>query len=139
MKAHTHYNTPISATPWMRRIVLGLATSLALLATIIGLIYALGFSVSTTRPTADRAVRIPSQRLIANCRLCRDEALAAQVKAAAQPDRVVPAVHTTISGLIANCRACRDDALGANQARLPAAGGGTVFSQLDDPRRPGPR
>jgi hypothetical protein len=139
MKTQTHDTTPITRMAWVRRYGVALAAALALAATIIGLLYALGFSVSTTRPAADRAVRTPTQRLMANCRPCRDEALAAQINPAAQLVRVAPAVHTTIGGLIANCRACRDEALGAHQASLPTADGGTVFSQLDDPRRPGPR
>jgi hypothetical protein len=138
MKTQTHYTTPIRLMPWIRRYWVALAAALVLGATIIGLFYALGFSVSTLRPAADRAIRIPTQGLMANCRACRDEALAAQVKAA-QPVRVAPAVHPTTGGLIANCRLCRDEALGANQASLSTAEGGTVFSQLDDPRRPGPR
>jgi hypothetical protein len=139
MKTHSHYTTPITLTPWVRRYGAALAAALALVATIIGLLYALGFSVSTIRPAADRAVRIPTQRLVANCRPCRDETLAAQINPAAQPVRVAPAVHTTTRALITNCRPCRDEALGANQASLPTADGGSVFSQLDDPRRPGPR
>jgi hypothetical protein len=139
MKTQTHYTTPITLTPWLRRYRAMLAAALVLVATIIGLLYALGFSVSTTRPTADRAVRTPTQSLIANCRPCRDEARAEQINPAAQPVRVAPAVHTTIGGLITNCRPCRDEVLGVNQASLQKADGGTVFSQLDDPRRPGPR
>jgi hypothetical protein len=139
MKTQTHYTTPITLTLWIRRYRTALVAALVLGATIVGLLYALGFSVSTPPAAADRAVRTPTQRLIANCQPCRDEALAAQVKAAAQPVRVAPAVHTTIGGLIANCRACRDEVLGANQASLSKAEGATVFSQQDDPRRPGPR
>jgi hypothetical protein len=139
MKTQTHYTTPITLTLWIRRYGTALAASLALAATMIGLLYALGFSVPTTRPAADQAVAAPAQGLLSNCRACRDEALAAQVNPAAQPVRVAPAVHTTMGGLIANCRPCRDEALGAHQASLSTAAGGTVFSQLDDPRRPGPR
>jgi hypothetical protein len=139
MKAHNDYNTPITATPWMPRIVVGLAASEALVATIIGLLYLLGFSVSTTQSAADRAVRIPTQGLMLNCRPCRDEVLAAQIKPAAKSVRVAPAVHTTMGGLIANCRPCRDEALGANQASLPRADGGTGLSQSEDPRSPSPR
>jgi hypothetical protein len=139
MKTQTDYTTPITLTLWIRQYRTALVAVLALVATIIGLLYALGFSVSTPRPAADHAVRTPTQGLIANCQPCRDEALAAQVKAAAQPVRVAHAVHTTIGGLIANCRACRDEVLSANQASLCTAEGATVFSQQDDPRRPGPR
>lgn len=139
MKTQTHYTTPLRLTSWVRRYGVALAAALVLMATIVGLLYALGFSLSTPRPAAERAVRTPTRRLIANCRVCRDEALAAQINPAAQPVRVAPAVHTTIGGLIANCRSCRDEALGADQARLPMADGGSIFSQLDDPRRPGPR
>jgi hypothetical protein len=80
-----------------------------------------------------------TQHLMANCRPCRDEALAAQIKVAAQPIQAAPAVHTTTHALIMNCRPCRDEALDANQASLRTAEGGTVFSQLDDRRGPGPR
>jgi hypothetical protein len=139
MKTQTHYTTPTTLTPWVRRYGVALAAALVLGATIVGLLYALGFSVSTPRPAADRAVGTPAQGLMANCRACRDEALAAQVNSAAQPVRVARAVHTTIGGLIANCRACRDEVLGANQANFSTAEGATVFSQQDDPHRPGPR
>ena len=139
MKTQTHYTTRLTLMPWVRRYGTALVAALALVATIIGLLYALGFSLSTTRPAADRAVRTPTQRLMANCQICRDEALAAQINPAAQPVRVAPAVHITTGGLIENCRPCRDEALGANQASLLSADGGTVFSQLEDPRRHGPR
>lgn len=139
MKTQTDYTTLTTLTPWVRRYGVALAAALVLGATIVGLLYALGFSVSTPRPVADRPVRTSTQGLMANCRPCRDEALAAQVKMAAQPVRVAPAVHTTGGGLIANCRPCRDEVLGANQANFSTVEGGTAFSQLDDPRRPGPR
>jgi hypothetical protein len=139
MKTHSHYTTPITLMPWVRRYRVALGASLALVATIIGLLYVLGFSASTPRPAADRALRTPTQQLMATCRACRDEALAAQIKVAAQLDRVVRVVHTTTHARIVTCRPCRDEALGANQASLRTADGGTVFSQLDDRRGPGPR
>ncbi len=139
MKTHSHYTTPIRMRPWVRRYGVALAACLALVATSIGLLYALGFSMSITPPAADRALRTPTQHLIATCRPCRDEALAAQIKVAAQPIQVAPAVQTTTRARIVNCRPCRDEALGVNQASLRTADGGTVFSQLDDRRGPGPR
>lgn len=139
MKIYTQYITPIALTPSVRRYRVALAAALALLVMIIGLLYVPGFSLSTTRPPAEHAVESPPQGLLAICRSCRDEVLAAQSKVAAQPVRVAPAVHTTTRALITNCRPCRDEALGANQASLATTEDSTGFSQLNDPRRSGPR
>ena len=139
MKAHTHYTTPIATTPWVRRHRAVLAASVALVVTAIGLLYTLGFSVPAMLPVADGTDGATTRRLIANCRACRDEALAAQINLAAPPAPAPPVVHRMMRSLISNCRACQDEVLGASQVSLQTADAGQLSLRLDDPRRLGPR
>jgi len=100
------------------------------------------FALSQRTPAAAITARGPTNHpLIAQCRPCQDEVLAArQGSALSTPQAAQPTMTSSgARALITNCRSCRDEALGANQASPQTADGGTIFSHLNDPRRPGPR
>ena len=119
MKAQTHYTTPITATPWMRWGIRALA-ALFVLVVIVALVYALGLFGQPSQSGTNSGVSAPAHTLVANCRVCRDEALAAR-----QPGQALIGSSTTTAAigarahaLISNCRACRDEALWANRTDL---------------------
>jgi hypothetical protein len=120
MKPQTFAPTPIAAKGRSYASVTLLAGLLVLAAILIG--SSVLFSqrppaaASDTRSTA-------AHTLIANCRACRDEALAgrqgltAASGRSARPGVVGAAAHV----LIANCRACRDEALAGRQGFASAS------------------
>src|SRR6266511_5828910 len=136
MKAQPSTPTQIANNGRLRAITVMFAGLLVLAVAIVGGVFALSQRTPATAITAHGPT---NHSLIAHCRACRDEALAAQSNVAAQPVQVAPAGHTTTHTLITNCRACRDEALGAGQASFTMAEGGAMFLPLDDPHQPGPR
>jgi hypothetical protein len=122
----------------LRAIVILFAGLLVLAAAIIGSI----FAFSRGAPTAEISARTPSNHLlIAHCRPCQDEALAARQGAGLAGEQ--PSLSSVVSSpphtLTINCRACRDEVWGASQASFSAIDRHIALSQLDDTRGPGPR
>jgi hypothetical protein len=120
MKPQTFESTPIAAKGRSHASVTPLAGLLVLAAILIGG----GVLFSQRPPAAASDTRsTAAHTLIANCRACRDEALAerqgltAASERSARPGVVGTAAHT----LIANCRACRDEALAARQGFASAS------------------
>jgi hypothetical protein len=138
MNAHQSTPTQIATTGRSRAIVVMFAGLLILAAAVIGSFFAL----SPRTPAAEISAHGPANHLlIAHCRPCQDEALAARqtvdlAAGRAAPSTVVGAPH---HALITNCRICRDEALGASQASFRVADSDAMFLPLDDPRQSGPR
>lgn len=74
MKAQHTNTTPTMTPAWGRQSVVALTVLIALVVIGIGLVYAPRLF---SRTTADTTVRSVAQPFIANCRICRDEALGA--------------------------------------------------------------
>ena len=120
MKAHVSTLTQPTNKSRSRTILAMSAGLVVLAAAIIGAVLALGQHTRTPAITSHASADRP---LIASCRVCADEALAARQGAvpnaahAPQP----AAADTNARPLIAYCRACADEALAARQPSVPAS------------------
>jgi hypothetical protein len=149
MKARTHYTTPITETPWMRRGRRALVALLVLVVGSLSLITALRLSAT---PTAAIPAASTRPAPIGACQACRDEWLAAMQPShvriaptpagsalrAAAPAPVLPA--TRQQGAVA--RVFRDEVLGADQANLSSitlSAGVSLQAQQEHLRQLGPR
>jgi len=141
MKAQTHYTTPITATPWMRWGMRALAGLLVLAVVIVGLVYALGLFGQPSQSRTNGGVGAPARTTITNCRVCRDEALAARQpgQALTGPVKATTPIRTPTGTLISSCRVCRDETLGANHADLITTALVVLHVEPSDPRQIGPR
>jgi hypothetical protein len=142
MKTHTHYTTPITLAPWVRR---GTA---ALVAVSIGLFYALSPSLNHT---ASAPAASAARQRIASSRVFQDEVLGADqanlafmtsntsASANRQPSQAVRALAARKR--IASSRVFQDEVLGADQLNMAAlaAPSGAFPQPMDDLRRAGPR
>ena len=119
MKAQLSTPTPIANTGRSRTIVVLFVGLLVLAVAIIGSVLAL----SQRTPAAEIAARGPANHaLIAHCRVCQDEALAARQGLGLAGEWAAPSVvaATPSRALMINCQVCRDEALGAAQASAPS-------------------
>ena|SRR5436309_2970384 len=119
MKPQTFESTPIAAKGRSHASVTLLAGLLVLAAILIGGV----FLFSQRPPAAASDTRsAAAHTLIANCRACRDEALAAHQGFASASSQVARPVVASVGAraLIANCRICRDEALGSAVTNLSA-------------------
>src|SRR5262245_47349090 len=105
---------------------------------IVGAARVLSQRAQAPQITSGAAAQRP---LIAYCRVCGDEALAAHQPSMPASARAAKPAPTgfSVRSLITNCRACRDEALAGTQASFGTVDSRTVFLQLDDPHQPGPR
>ena len=124
MNAQQSTSTQIADTRRSRTIMIIFAGLLVLAVAIIGSVLALSQRAST----ADIVARGPTNHLlIAHCRACQDEALAARqgVGLAGEQAWLPSVVRLPPHALITNCRVCRDEVWGGiqvlRQAGQPAA------------------
>lgn len=139
MRVPTKYTTPVAPTAWVLWGVRALAVLLGVGVVIAGVLYTLGQSPSGRAPADGESA--PARGLIANCRVCRDEALAAQqpAQAKSEPTSLATSLSPQAPALITTCRVCRDEALGSNQAYLTTPAHLALLPQPTDPRQHGPR
>jgi hypothetical protein len=138
MNAHPSTPTQIATTGRARAIVILFAGLLVLAAAIVGSVFVLGQGTPAATITARGQT---NHLLIAHCRPCQDEALAAGQGAGLAREQAAPSIviGAPPRALTTNCRPCRDEALAGTQASFGMVDGGTIFSQLDDPHQSGPR
>ncbi len=138
MNAQPSTPTQTATTGRARAIVKLFAGLLILAAAIVSGV----FMLSQRTPAAAITARVPTNHpLIAHCRPCQDEALAAWQGAGLAREQAAPSIviGAPPRALITNCRPCRDEVLAGTQASLGMVDSGTIFPQLDDPHHSGPR
>jgi hypothetical protein len=120
MKAHVSTLTQPTNKSRSRTILTMSAGLVVLAAAIISAVLAL--SQHTRTPTI-RSHASAARLLIASCRVCADEALAARQPSAPNAESATQrtAVVTNARPLITYCRACADEALAARQQSAPAS------------------
>ena len=118
MKAQT--STLTHATSRSRTILVMIAGLVVLAAAIIGAVLALSQRARAPQITSGAAAQRP---LIAYCRVCADEALAARQSFVPNAGRATQpaAADTNARPLIVTCRVCADEALAAHQPSMPAS------------------
>jgi hypothetical protein len=120
MKAHVSTLTQPTNKSRSRTILVMIAGLVVVAAAIIGAVFALNQRMRapgiTSRTSAHRT-------LMAYCRVCADEALAARQLAApnAEPATQPAAAGINARPLIASCRVCADEVLAARQPSVPAS------------------
>ena len=103
------------------RTILAMVAGLIVLAVaIVGAALVLSQRARAPQITSGAAAHRP---LIANCRVCADEALAARQSFVPNAGRATQpaAADTNVRPLIVTCRVCADEALAAHQLSLPAS------------------
>ena len=139
MKPQTFESTPIAAKGRSHASVTSVAGLLVLAAILIGG----GVLFSQRPPAAASDTRsAAAHTLIANCRACRDEALAARQSLTAASSHVARPVVASVGAraLITNCRVCRDEARGSAVTNLSATDSSlTLPAPAELFRRNGPR
>jgi hypothetical protein len=141
MKAYSNYTMPVGTAAWVRR---G-AALLVFAALMLGLMLTVRANSQLTEPiSSGSSSAYQSTGLIAACRACRDEWVAAQAaqRAVAVPARQPRAASVVSSSRaaspIGSCRACRDEWIAAQSPRMPTAG--MTFDQPEELlRTSGPR
>jgi len=119
MKAQTSTLTQSTNNNRSHTILVLIAGLVVLAAAIIRAVFAINQRTRASEITSRASAQRP---LIANCRVCADEALAARQGVApnAGPATQPVAAVSNARPLIATCRVCADEALAARQRPLPA-------------------
>jgi hypothetical protein len=125
LKAQTSTLTQTRNTSRSRRILVLIAGLVVLAAAIIGAVLALNQRVRAPEITSRASAY---RQLIAYCRVCADEALAARQGVVPSAGRATQSVAANINTrpLIAYCRVCADEALAAYQSPVPASRSATA-------------